>query len=136
VVALKNDKMRGQAFIVFKDLQTSTAALRKEDGRVFAGKAMKISYAQSKSYATIEHESGKEALYQYRMGIIKNPEGSKKLTVSGAERALGAINSKRDRAGENGGEEDDDDETSAAKRARTDDAEEEEEDMQVESDDE
>lgn len=139
VVALKNDKMRGQAFVVFKDLQTSTAALRKEDGRVFAGKAMKISYAQSKSYATIERESGKEALYQYRMGIIKNPEGSKKLTVSGAEKALGALASKRDRAAENGEGEDDGDEASAAKRARTNEnggeEEEEEADMQVESDD-
>merc|ERR1711939_1029338 len=126
VVALKNDKMRGQAFVVFKDLATSTAALRKEDGRTFAGKTLKISYAQSKSYATIERESGKEALYQYRMGIIKNPEGSKKL-VSGAEKALGAVASKRDRAGENGeGEDEDGDEASAAKRARTDEEEEEE----------
>lgn len=122
VVALRNDKMRGQAFVVFKDLSTSTAALRKENGRAFAGRALKIQYAQSKSFATIENESGKEALYQYRMGIIQNPDASRKLTVSGAGKALSQ--NKRDRAGE--GEEEDETED-GAKKARLDGDEEEEE---------
>ncbi|KAK9895574.1 RNA-binding domain-containing protein [Cystobasidium minutum MCA 4210] len=126
VVALKNDKMRGQAFVVFKDLSTSTAALRKENGRAFAGKAMKIQYAQGKSFATIEDESGKEALYQYRMGIIMNPDASRKLTVSGAGKALSQQN-KRDRAD---GEQNEDEE--GAKRARLDDNEEEEMEMSEE----
>lgn len=130
VVALRNDKMRGQAFVVFKDLATSTAALRKENGRAFAGKALKIQYAQSKSFATIENESGKEALYQYRMGIIHNPEASRKLTVSGAGKALSE--NKRDRAGEEQG-----DDENGSKRARLDDneAEEEMEMSEDESDD-
>lgn len=114
--------MRGQAFVVFKDLSTSTAALRKENGRAFAGRALKIQYAQGKSFATIENESGKEALYQYRMGIIRNPDASQKLTVSGAGKALSQ--NKRDRMGE----EQNDDEDSA-KRARLDGSEEEEMEM-------
>lgn len=154
MICMKNQKMRGQAFIVFKDLQTSTAAMRKEDGRVFAGRAMKIVYATGKSYATIQNESGKEALYQYRMGIIKDPEGHKKLTVSGAAKALQEESKKRERE-ENGGaaataedaDEDGDDEeatdkASAAKKARTNGQAEQEDDddneveMEVESDDE
>lgn len=123
--------MRGQAFVVFKDLATSTAALRKENGRAFAGKAMKIQYAQGKSFATIEDESGKEALYQYRMGIIMNPEASRKLTVSGAGKALTQQN-KRDRLD---GEQHEDDAEDSAKRARLEDYEEEEE-MEMSEEDE
>jgi U2 small nuclear ribonucleoprotein B'' len=135
VVALKNDKMRGQAFVVFKDLATSTAALRKENGRAFAGRPLKIQYAQGKSFATIENESGKEALYQFRMGIIRNPEASRKLTVSGAGKALTQQN-KRDRLGEGQNEEEDED-AAGAKRARLDNNDEEEMEMsEDESDDE
>ncbi|CAD6581712.1 MAG: hypothetical protein CYPHOPRED_001690 [Cyphobasidiales sp. Tagirdzhanova-0007] len=150
VIALKNNKMRGQAFVVFKDLATSTAAMRKEDGRLFAGKGMKIGYARGKSFATIENESGKEALYQYRIGIVKNPEASRKLTVSGAGKALGSAKSKRDRQEgeeEDIREEDEDEEEegedaqgpNVAKKAKIngDLAQEDEDDaMQVASDDE
>jgi RNA recognition motif-containing protein len=144
VVALKNDKMRGQAFVVFKDLATSTAALRKEDGRVFAGKALKISYARGKSFATIEDESGKEALYQYRLGIHKDPSAKGKLTVSGAGKVLAgqqAAAAKRERQlangdGDNDGDEDEGDAAEgAAKRPRTDGAEQEDEEMEMSSDD-
>ena len=144
--------MRGQAFIVFKDLATSTAAMRKEDGRSFAGRGMKISYAKGKSYATIESESGKEALYQYRIGIVKNPEASRKLTVSGAGRALGNAQSEKDRQegegeeeDENEEEEEDDDgqnknglEQKAAKKAKTNGntaGDDEDDAMQVDSED-
>lgn len=115
VIAMRTDSMRGQAFVVFRDLTTSTAALRREDGRVFAGQPMRISYARSKSYATIEKESGKEALYQFRLGISKNPEAARKITFSGAGTALEAAQNKRsavdDAVAGLGGD---------AKRARTD----------------
>lgn len=92
---------------------------------------MKIQYAQGKSFATIEDESGKEALYQYRMGIIMNPEASRKLTVSGAGKALTQQN-KRDRLD---GEQHEDDAEDSAKRARLEDYEEEEE-MEMSEEDE
>jgi hypothetical protein len=38
VVALKTPKMRGQAFVVFRDLQSATAARRREDGNLVLGK--------------------------------------------------------------------------------------------------
>jgi U2 small nuclear ribonucleoprotein B'' len=51
VVALKTEKMRGQAHIVFRDTQASTQAMRSLDGFQFLGKELKIQYAKSKSDA-------------------------------------------------------------------------------------
>ncbi|KAI0701165.1 hypothetical protein BC835DRAFT_1265322 [Cytidiella melzeri] len=56
VVALKTQKMRGQAFIVFSDLAGATAALRACEGIVFYDKPMHIEYAKTKSYATLKRE--------------------------------------------------------------------------------
>ncbi|KAI9508147.1 hypothetical protein F5148DRAFT_980274 [Russula earlei] len=56
VVATKTPKMRGQAFLVFTDLASATAALRACDGTIFYNKPMRISYAKSKSHATLRRE--------------------------------------------------------------------------------
>ncbi|CAI7633628.1 unnamed protein product [Penicillium bialowiezense] len=49
VVAMKTSKMRGQAHIVFKDVQASTQALRALQGFEFFGKQMKIVYGKGQS---------------------------------------------------------------------------------------
>lgn len=49
VVALKTMKMRGQAHICYKDIQTATQAMRSLNGFEFFGRELKISYAKSKS---------------------------------------------------------------------------------------
>ncbi|KAI1814594.1 hypothetical protein GGS20DRAFT_399992 [Poronia punctata] len=49
VVALKTTKMRGQAHIVFRDLQAATQAMRSLEGFQFLGKELRIQYAKSKS---------------------------------------------------------------------------------------
>ncbi|KAI1214036.1 RNA-binding domain-containing protein [Annulohypoxylon truncatum] len=49
VVALKTMKMRGQAHIVFRDLQAATQALRSLEGFKFLGAELRIQYAKSKS---------------------------------------------------------------------------------------
>jgi len=49
IVALKTRKMRGQAFIVFKDIASATSALRQMQGFPFYDKPMKINYAREKS---------------------------------------------------------------------------------------
>jgi U2 small nuclear ribonucleoprotein B'' len=51
IIAMKGVKMRGQAFIVFDDIQNSTAALRSLQGVVFYGKPMRLSYAKRDSDA-------------------------------------------------------------------------------------
>ncbi|KAL1868687.1 hypothetical protein Daus18300_005821 [Diaporthe australafricana] len=49
VVALKTTSMRGQAHIVYRDIQTATQAMRALDGFNFLGYDMKVAYAKSKS---------------------------------------------------------------------------------------
>ncbi|KAI0478727.1 hypothetical protein GGR56DRAFT_672731 [Xylariaceae sp. FL0804] len=49
IVALKTMKMRGQAHVVFRDMQAATQAMRSLEGFEFLGKELKIQYAKSKS---------------------------------------------------------------------------------------
>ncbi|KAF1924373.1 RNA-binding domain-containing protein [Didymella exigua CBS 183.55] len=49
IVALKTMKMRGQAHVVFRDVDSSTQAMRALQGFTFFGKDMQIAYAKSKS---------------------------------------------------------------------------------------
>ncbi|RXN00467.1 U2 small nuclear ribonucleoprotein B [Acipenser ruthenus] len=49
IVALKTMKMRGQAFVVFKELASATNALRQMQGFPFYNKAMRIQYAKTDS---------------------------------------------------------------------------------------
>lgn len=49
VVALKTQKMRGQAHVVFKDVISAGTALKACDGMMFLDKEMRISYARGQS---------------------------------------------------------------------------------------
>uniref|UniRef100_G3Q7Z9 Small nuclear ribonucleoprotein polypeptide B2 n=1 Tax=Gasterosteus aculeatus aculeatus TaxID=481459 RepID=G3Q7Z9_GASAC len=49
IVAMKTTKMRGQAFVVFKELAASTNALRQLQGFPFYNKPMRIQYAKTDS---------------------------------------------------------------------------------------
>jgi len=49
VVALKTLTMRGQAFIVFKDIPSATNAMRAMQNFPFYDKTMKINYAKTQS---------------------------------------------------------------------------------------
>jgi RNA recognition motif-containing protein len=51
IIAMKGVKMRGQAFIVFDDIQSSTTALRSLQGIMFYDKPMRLSYAKRDSDA-------------------------------------------------------------------------------------
>eukprot|EP00668_Euglena_longa_P040652 GGOE01053529.1.p1 GENE.GGOE01053529.1~~GGOE01053529.1.p1 ORF type:complete len:246 (+),score=114.77 GGOE01053529.1:95-832(+) len=49
IVAVKTQRMRGQAFVVFKDVTAATTAMRQVQGMLFFEKQLKIQYAKSKS---------------------------------------------------------------------------------------
>ncbi|KAK3712566.1 hypothetical protein LTR37_009009 [Vermiconidia calcicola] len=49
ITALKNSKMRGQAHILFRDVQGATQAMRSCQGFEFFGREMKISYSKNRS---------------------------------------------------------------------------------------
>ena len=49
IVALKTLKMRGQAFVIFKEISSATNALRSMQGFPFYDKPMRINYCKSDS---------------------------------------------------------------------------------------
>mmetsp|Transcript_10245 Transcript_10245/g.24886 ORF Transcript_10245/g.24886 Transcript_10245/m.24886 type:complete len:230 (-) Transcript_10245:292-981(-) len=49
IIALREDGLRGQAFVLFEDVQAATAALQAEQGFTFFGKDLKLAYAREKS---------------------------------------------------------------------------------------
>ena len=49
IIALRKDGLRGQAFVIFDNVQSATAALQAEQGFTFFGKDLKIQYAKEKS---------------------------------------------------------------------------------------
>jgi len=51
IIAMKTNKMRGQAWIVFKEISSSTNALRDMQSFPFYEKPMRIAYAKTKSDA-------------------------------------------------------------------------------------
>lgn len=53
IVAKTNLKAKGQAFIVFDDVESATKAIEEIQGFELFGKEMQLAYAKSKSDATI-----------------------------------------------------------------------------------
>ena len=56
IVALKTLKMRGQAFIIFGDVNSASSALRSMQGFPFYDKPMRIAYAKEKSDAIAKRD--------------------------------------------------------------------------------
>jgi U2 small nuclear ribonucleoprotein B'' len=49
IIALKTLKMRGQAFVIFKEIASATNALRTMQGFPFYDKPMRINYSKTES---------------------------------------------------------------------------------------
>lgn len=77
IVALKTLKMRGQAFVVFRDINSATNALRSMQGFPFYDKPMRICYCKSKSDAVAKLEGS----YIPRDKKRKAPEAKKQKGV-------------------------------------------------------
>eukprot|EP00794_Sanderia_malayensis_P017005 gene17005-18718_t len=56
IIAMKTLKMRGQAFVVFKDVASATNALRSMQGFPFYEKPMRIAYSKTRSEALLKQE--------------------------------------------------------------------------------
>ncbi|XP_028676530.1 U2 small nuclear ribonucleoprotein B'' [Erpetoichthys calabaricus] len=97
IVALKTMKMRGQAFVVFKELTSATNALRQLQGFPFYNKPMRIQYAKtdsdilSKVKGTFadkdkKKERKKKAQEQAAANALKKPQqGSSNQPVSATQ---------------------------------------------------
>lgn len=49
IITLRSEGLRGQAWVLFDDVQSATSALQTEQGFTFFGKDLKIQYAKEKS---------------------------------------------------------------------------------------
>lgn len=97
IIATRAEGMRGQAFIVFEDLASSTSALRALDGFNFYGKPLIIDYAKTKSKATIVAEKGPEALFDPSLHLTQTAAKKEKITLSSAGAELQGRERKRAR---------------------------------------
>ncbi|EPE35510.1 RNA-binding, RBD [Glarea lozoyensis ATCC 20868] len=73
VVALRTVKMRGQAHVVYRDVQTATQAMRALQGFEFFGLEMQIQYAKSKSH-TIAKLDGTFQMPAAEVGAVTSTE--------------------------------------------------------------
>jgi len=81
IVALKSLKMRGQAFVIFKEQNSATNALRSMQGFPFYDKPMKIQYAKTDSDCI----SKQKGTYVERPKLPKSEEPKKKKKKTGQE---------------------------------------------------
>ncbi|KAJ3283998.1 hypothetical protein HK104_010133 [Borealophlyctis nickersoniae] len=115
IVALKTIKMRGQAFIVFRDIASATAALRSLQGFPFYDRPMKLSYAKSKSNAVKLME-----------GAYGGGSKTPKSASEGTAKVAGPSNGPSKRPREDSGDEEDEDNSRAKKQKEVEDMEVEE----------
>src|SRR5271169_2036973 len=66
VIAHKNIRMRGQAFIVFADQQAAEKALGTVQEFPFHGKKMQVNYAKTPSDDTVKRERSDEEFEQHK----------------------------------------------------------------------
>lgn len=78
IVALKTLKMRGQAFVIFKEIQSSTNALRAMQGFPFYEKPMRIQYAKGDS----------DIIAKIKGTFAERPKRIKPPPVKGAEEEM------------------------------------------------
>lgn len=91
IVALKTLKMRGQAFVIFKDINSSTNALRSMQGFPFYDKPMRIQYSKKDS----------DMVAKMKGTFVERPKKQKKEEETPAEtkkRKRGQANAARERA--------------------------------------
>lgn len=66
IVAKKNLKAKGQAFIVFDDPESAEKAIEEVQGFEIFGKEMRLEKARTKSDAFVENTEGQDALEKWK----------------------------------------------------------------------
>lgn len=66
LVAKKNLKARGQAFVVFEDVESAERAIKEVQGFELFEKPMLLDYAKTRSDATVQKESDEEEFESYK----------------------------------------------------------------------
>ena len=97
VVVRKTYKMRGQAFVVFRDLTAATQAVRQMQGFPFYDKPMRLTYAKSKSDASakldgtfeLKHKAERQAKRKAEREARAAEQASKPIKRAAADAAVG-----------------------------------------------
>ena len=66
IIAKKNLKAKGQAFIVFDDVESASRAIDEVNGFELFEKPMVLDYAKTRSDATVKREGGSEELEAHK----------------------------------------------------------------------
>ncbi|THV48633.1 hypothetical protein BGAL_0236g00030 [Botrytis galanthina] len=77
IVAKTNLKAKGQAFIVFEDVESATKAIEDIQGFELFGKEMRIAYAKTRSDASVKREGGHEELEVHKRRRLAEKERKK-----------------------------------------------------------
>ena len=82
VVAKKNLKAKGQAFVVFDSAETAQSAIEELQGFDLFDKPLELAFAKSRSDATVLKENGVRALEEHkqRRTVEKGNSHSLKMT--------------------------------------------------------
>ncbi len=90
VIALKTNKLRGQAFVIFKDIQAATKARRELNGFPFYGKPLRVTFARQRSHL-VEKQEGtfdEEKAEALRKAREANAPASKRKAASAAAASI------------------------------------------------
>ncbi|TGO22112.1 hypothetical protein BPAE_0182g00200 [Botrytis paeoniae] len=77
IIAKTNLKAKGQAFIVFEDVESATKAIEDIQGFELFGKEMRIAYAKTRSDASVKREGGHEELEVHKRRRLAEKERKK-----------------------------------------------------------
>eukprot|EP00741_Cyanophora_paradoxa_P002461 tig00000076_g2385.t1 len=77
IVALKTPKTRGQAFIVFENVVCATNAMRELNGFNIYGRPMRVSFARTKSYASMRREDPEKFMTEMNKKLKRKKKGAK-----------------------------------------------------------
>lgn len=78
VVAKKNLKGRGQAFVVFDSIDGAQNAIDELQGFELSGKQMNLDFAKTRSDATVEKEEGAEGIEAHKRHRLADKGRSKR----------------------------------------------------------
>jgi RNA recognition motif-containing protein len=82
IVAKKNLKAKGQAFIVFDSAESADKAIEEVQGFEIFGKEMRLERARTRSDAWVEKTEGKEGLEKWKR--VRGGEKGKILSLTSA----------------------------------------------------
>jgi len=90
IIALRKDGLRGQAFILFEDVQSATSALKAEQGFTFFGKDLQLQYAKEKSDRIAKQDGTFVPKDRKRLAADAITSSEKKIKVDAITTGAGA----------------------------------------------